>query len=84
MITPRLPWVDPWKDAKAEEAMVNNGFKSRSDVIESLGSDPEETDQRIAEDRERARSLGLVFPETNAAGSPNKTDLALGGDTAAA
>jgi lambda family phage portal protein len=77
MITPRLPWVDPWKDAKAEEAMVNSGFKSRSDVIESLGADAEETDQRIAEDRDRADKLGLVFPISSASGQPNNTDLKL-------
>jgi lambda family phage portal protein len=62
MITPKLPWVDPAKDARAEVDMVNNGFKSRSDVIESLGSDPEETDKRIAEDRQREAQLGLSFP----------------------
>jgi lambda family phage portal protein len=61
-ITPRLPWVDPWKDGKAEETMVLNGFKSRGDVIESLGSDPEETDRRIAEDHQREAELGLSFP----------------------
>jgi lambda family phage portal protein len=62
MITPKLPWVDPAKDAKAEVEMVNAGFKSRSDVIESLGDDAEQTDQRIAEDHERERALGLKFP----------------------
>lgn len=62
-ITPKLPWVDPAKDARGEEIMVNNGWKSRSDVIESLGSDPEETDLRIAADREREQRLGLSFPE---------------------
>jgi lambda family phage portal protein len=74
MITPKLPWVDPAKDAKAEVDMVNNGFKSRSDVIESLGSDPEETDQRIAEDHEREASLGLKFPLAVTRGSGVQAD----------
>jgi lambda family phage portal protein len=61
-ITPKLPWVDPQKDAAGEKIMVDNGWKARSDVIESLGADPEETDLRIAADREREDRLGLSFP----------------------
>jgi lambda family phage portal protein len=76
-ITPKMPWVDPQKDAKAEIDMVNSGFKSRSDVIESLGSDPEETDDRIAADRDRAAERGLAFPMVVSRGS---TVQAQGGD----
>jgi lambda family phage portal protein len=60
-ITPRAPWVDPLKDIQAEKLAVDAGFKSRGDVIEAMGYDPEETDQRIAEDKARERELGLVF-----------------------
>lgn len=69
-VTPKLPWVDPAKDARGEEIMVNNGWKSRSDVIESLGNDPEETDLRIAMDRDRAERFGLSFP-LGAKAAPN-------------
>ena len=34
-------------------------WKSRSDVIEAEGYDPEEVDRRIKEDQERAEALGL-------------------------
>jgi len=62
-ITPKRPWVDPQKDAKAETEMVNAGFKSRGDVIESQGYDAEETDRRIKADRDRAEELGIgPFP----------------------
>jgi lambda family phage portal protein len=60
-ITPRAPWVDPMKDRAAEALAVQNGFKSRSHVIEAEGFDPEEVDQRIAEDHERERRLNLDF-----------------------
>jgi lambda family phage portal protein len=62
-ITPRAPWVDPVKDVQAEALSVNNGFKSRSAVIEAQGYDAEEVDQQIAAERERAEELGLPeFP----------------------
>jgi lambda family phage portal protein len=61
-ITPKWNWVDPWKDAKAEALMVSEGFKSRGDVVESLGEDVEQLDRRIAEDNQRAKELGLQFP----------------------
>jgi lambda family phage portal protein len=66
-IPQRNDWVDPLKDRQAEKLAVDAGFKSRSDVIEAEGSDPEETDQRIAADAERAESLDLVFPVVYAA-----------------
>jgi lambda family phage portal protein len=66
-IPQRNDWVDPLKDRQAEKLAVDAGFKSRSDVIEAEGSDPEETDQRIAADAERAESLDLTFPVVYAA-----------------
>ncbi len=61
-ITPKFDWVDPMKDRLAEKLAVDNGFKSRSDVIEAEGYDPEENDARIAADKARETKLGLIFP----------------------
>lgn len=58
-IPPKWEWVDPYKDRQAEKLAVDNGFKSRSDVQEAEGYDPEETDARIAADQERADKLEL-------------------------
>jgi lambda family phage portal protein len=66
-IPQRNDWVDPLKDRQAEKLAVDAGFKSRSDVVEAEGSDPEENDRRIAEDKERAEELDLVFPVVYAA-----------------
>ena len=66
-IPQRNDWVDPLKDRQAEKLAVDAGFKSRSDVIEAEGTDPEETDKRIAADAERAEELDLVFPFVYAA-----------------
>ena len=61
-IPQRNDWVDPLKDRQAEKLAVDSGFKSRSDVIEAEGFDPEESDKRIAADKEREKDFDLVFP----------------------
>jgi lambda family phage portal protein len=66
-IPQRNDWVDPLKDRQAEKLAVDAGFKSRSDVVEAEGYDPEENDQRIAADQERAERLDLVFAVHTAA-----------------
>lgn len=66
-IPQRNDWVDPLKDRQAEKLAVDAGFKSRSDVVEAEGHDPEENDQRIAADREREEQLNLVFAVHTAA-----------------
>ncbi len=77
-IAPRFEWVDPLKDRQAEKLAVDSGFKSRSDVIEAEGYDPEETDQRIAADKGREERLGLNFPIHGASATqptdPNASD----------
>jgi lambda family phage portal protein len=60
-ITPKWEWVDPLKDRQAEKLAVDSGFKPRSDVIEAEGYDPEEVDERIKADQERASDLGINF-----------------------
>lgn len=61
-IAPRFDWIDPLHDLQAEKLAVDNGFKSRSDVVEAGGVDPEENDRRIAADQERERLLKIVLP----------------------
>lgn len=79
-MTPRMAWVDPLKDRRADIEAVQAGFKSRSDVIEAEGYDAEETDARIAADRERERTLGLQFttsaPVPGATADPQAPDEA--------
>jgi lambda family phage portal protein len=66
-IPQRNDWVDPLKDRQAEKLAVDAGFKSRSDVIEAEGHDPEENDRRIAADQKRATDLDLTFAVHTAA-----------------
>lgn len=60
-ITPKWEWIDPLKDLQAERLAVRAGFKSRSDVVEASGFDPEETDARILADKKRANDGDMVF-----------------------
>jgi lambda family phage portal protein len=63
-IPPKVDWVDPAKDAKAEIELINAGLKSRTQAIIELGYDPEQVDQEIAADKERENRLGLSFGDT--------------------
>lgn len=58
-IPPKWDWIDPLKDRQAEKLAVDNGWKSRDDVIEAEGYDPEEVDARILASQERADELGI-------------------------
>lgn len=56
---PAWAWVDPLKDMQAEVLAIDNLLKSRSDVIKSMGEEPETTDRKIAEDQAREEELEL-------------------------
>lgn len=58
-LPPKPDWVDPLKDVQADARAVAAGFKSRTQVIASLGYDPEQVDAEAAADQARARRLGL-------------------------
>jgi lambda family phage portal protein len=65
-IPPSWEWVDPLKDVQAEAIAVDNGFKSRSLVVEQAGRDPVENDRRIAADQKREKKLGIILRGTAA------------------
>jgi len=58
---PAWPWIDPEKDAKAEQLAVRCGFKARSTVIQERGEDPTEVDEANAADNARADQLRLRY-----------------------
>lgn len=55
------PWVDPEKDQKASVRGVRAGFTSRTRIIAAQGEDAEEIDREIADDKARAKRLGLML-----------------------
>lgn len=59
-LPPRLEWIDPAKDVKAEREAVRAGFKTRTQVIAERGYDREDIDDEFAD--ERGQSVDeLVF-----------------------
>ncbi|MBK8160864.1 MAG: phage portal protein [Rhodospirillaceae bacterium] len=66
-IAPGWDWVDPEKDAKAEEIAIRAGFKSRREVVAGRGEDIEALDAEIAGDNARASRLGLDFSKAGVA-----------------
>jgi lambda family phage portal protein len=63
-LPPKWDWVDPMKDARAEIEQIDAGLKSRTQALAERGFDAEQVDAEIAADREREKSLGLVFSST--------------------
>ncbi len=73
-LPPKWDWVDPLKDARAEIDQIDAGLKSRTQALAERGFDAEQVDAEIAADREREKSLGLVFSSatTPAGAMPNE------------
>lgn len=68
---PAQPWVDPLKDAEAEQTLIAAGLKSRRQAVAQQGYDVEALDAEIAADHAREAALGLNF--TAAAPKPNSS-----------
>lgn len=56
---PKWEYVNPLQDVQADVAAVDNLLVPRSDVISANGEDPEETDDRIAEEQRREGKLNI-------------------------
>ena len=52
-------WVDPSKDVAAKVLEMENGLKSKSDVIGEMGGDFHDTQNQIKQEREIEAKLGL-------------------------
>jgi len=58
---PRREMIDPTKEFNALKDAARNGFTSVSEIIRSLGDDPETVYKQIAEDYKKFDDLGLKF-----------------------
>ena len=56
----RWSWVDPVKDVNSAAISVQNGFRSRSDVIREQGRDPQEVWTEIEKENEEIRAKGIL------------------------
>lgn len=72
-IPPRREMLDPRTEVTAEVESVRAGFKSLSQVVSGLGSDPDRVMEALALDLEKARALGLSLTVDGKNPGPGKT-----------
>lgn len=65
----RWQWVDPLKDVNANIEAINNGLKSRRQVIAEMGNDIEDVFADLAAEEELADELGITL------GSPEPSGI---------
>jgi lambda family phage portal protein len=75
-IPPRREMMDPRTEVTGEVEAVRAGFKSLSQVVSSLGSDPDRVLEALADDLEKAKGLGLTLTTDGANPGPGKTQTA--------
>lgn len=77
-------WVDPLKDESANEKAIQNGLKTRQEIIAERGGDLEDTFEQLAREKQLAEQLGLELggAKTDGLGReaavPERTRLPLG------
>ena len=59
----RWMWVDPVKDVNSATISVQNGFRSRSDVIREQGRDPDEVWEEIQKENDTLRAKGILVKD---------------------
>ena len=59
----RWMWVDPVKDVNSASISVQNGFRSRSDVIREQGRDPDEVWEEIQKENDILRAKGILVKD---------------------
>ncbi len=63
----RWAWVDPQKDTTANVLAVQNGLKSRSEIIREQGRDPDDVWRELAEEQALIEKLGIVIGDLSLA-----------------
>lgn len=77
---PNMPWIDPLKEIKAFQMMVESGFRSRHQIIRDLGSDPATVDKQLEADPLDIRPPTETTPAapknapTQSDGEPDETE----------
>jgi lambda family phage portal protein len=69
----RWQWVDPAKDAAANQSSIDNRLKSRSSIIREQGDDPETVFKEIEQEEALLASLNIM-PVKASSGKPDSKD----------
>lgn len=65
---PPMPWIDPLKEAQANQIDEERGYKSRSRIIRERGMNPDQTNREIKRDQTEKERLGLKLGEASSGG----------------
>lgn len=68
----RWQWVDPEKDANANILLINNGLRSRTDVVAEQGGDFEEVVTQLSEEQKMLETAGIKVAPPPAGGDQSK------------
>lgn len=55
----RWSWVDPFKDAKTAQVLINERLTSRANIIRDMGLDPEDVWKQLSEEETLLEALGI-------------------------
>lgn len=69
---PPMPWIDPLKEAMANDLLEKRKFKSRPRIIRERGENPDQVNLEIQRDAEERERLGIVQEADN--GQPSGKD----------
>lgn len=61
----RWPYVDPWKEAKADEQQLKNGTTTRTMICARQGDDFVDVNTQLADEERSRKEAGLVADKTN-------------------
>lgn len=78
---PVMPWIDPQKEAVAEEKMVQSGFKSRAQVIRERGGNPQDVFEQIKQERDQEKEAGISFSTSSGSSGQQDKQLSLFNET---
>jgi len=65
-----MPWIDPWKEARAWETLVKAGFASEVEVIRKRGGNPADVLDQIGDWRKKVAERNLTFSSDAATTQP--------------
>lgn len=58
---PPMPWIDPLREAQANELLEKRGYKSRSRIIRERGDNPDSVNKEIRRDTDELSRLGITL-----------------------
>ena len=65
IICNRWPYVDPWKEAKADEQQLKNGTTTRTIICARQGTDFEEVNKKLADEVAKRKEVGLAADDAH-------------------